>query len=107
MATYAEDRAVRINLAELGKRVGPVINNTGHSRQVRRRRERQMDDAKLSRRFLEACAKAGPEQGFFMTRRLGASVYVPADIGTTRLPYADYSTRYSSLFFLPTGAPDS
>lgn len=103
--TYAHFRAVRIASegAMPSMLHGPVINNTGMSRQVRRAHERQFDDAPLSLRIIGALSRMYPGQGLFFQHGRWLISGWPNE---RRTPTRDYSKRYAALFPVLPDAPN-
>lgn len=102
--TYAEFRDGQAFKAQHDFKLGagPPLNNTGMSRQVRRARERQFEDAPLSFDLTYWLTQRYPGQGLFMQGRYR----YPGWPNETRKPRRDNTWRYASLFKLPANAPD-
>lgn len=85
---------------------GPVINNTGMTRQVRRAREREFDKCQLSIPFTTKLAMMYPGQGLFMQRTNFGRIISPGWPNERRTPRNDHSHRYASLFSVLSDAPN-
>jgi len=98
MAQDLDYRAWRAARIESGPR-GNAVNNTGNTRQVRRQRERQFEDAPLSPSTMELLARLRPGDGIFNRYRAGFGVSrSPGAAGETMPPRTDHSARYAHLF---------
>lgn len=75
-----------------------IINNTGHSRQVSRAREREFDKAHLSPSLEAALDARQPGQGLFMRFSRWGAHYSPGWPSETRPPRIDNSHKYAHLF---------
>jgi hypothetical protein len=85
----------------------PLINNTGHSRQVRRAHEREGEKAELSSVLKAKLAQLYPGQGLFMQNYFGfGRTYYVGWPNETRKPNLDHSKRYAHLFKVPSDAAD-